>query len=132
MRAKDEVAVFVPSLTVMVIGATPVWPGSGVRLTVRLLSLPLKTMFASGKRAVLEEEPDKVRMDAGLSASPMVNGILGTEEFIREFVAGKLEITGAVLAGSTLTANEMLLDLPPLSMTQTVTVDEPGWPAAMT
>src|SRR3954462_8511592 len=127
MSAKEELAVFAPSLTVMLTGATPVWPKSGVTVTMRLLSLPPTTMFALGSNVVFEEEAETVRTDAGLSASPIVNGMSSTEELMRQLVVGIVEMTGAVLAGRTLTTNEVLFDLPPVSMTQTVTVDEPGW-----
>ena len=42
------------------------------------------------------------------------------------FVGVKLEITGAVLSGRTDTAKLPLLDLPPVSMTQTVIVAVPN------
>jgi len=61
-----------------------------------------------------------------------MNGIAAVGTFMRVFVGGMLEMTGAVLAGRTVTKNEVLLDFPPVSMTQTVIVEEPGWFPAVT
>src|ERR1051326_6674081 len=101
-------------------GATPAWPGAGVTVTVRLLPEPPKRMFALGTRLVLADEEPRVRLEAGDSASPMVKGIGWVVVPGCVLVAGTEEMTGAVLAGKTVTTNEVLLDLPPESMTQTV------------
>jgi hypothetical protein len=61
----------------MVMLATPVWPDAGVTVTVRLLLLPPKTMFATGTRVVLPELPESVRFPAGVVALPIVKGIAG-------------------------------------------------------
>src|SRR6476469_9331740 len=74
-------ALDVPSLTVTVIVALPVWPAAGVTVTVRFEPLPPNTMFAFGTRVVLEELPVTVRFVACVSGSPMVNGIAGVGVF---------------------------------------------------
>ena len=125
MSANADVAVFVPSLTITVIGATPICPAVGLTVTVRLLPLPPKTMFILETSAEFDENPDKVRTDAGLSASPTVKAMPATEELTRQFVAEIVEMTGAVFAGNTVTMNERLFDFPPVSITQTVMVDDP-------
>ena len=107
-------------------GATPTCPAVGVTVTVRLLSLPPKMILAFGTRPGFEEDAESVRLAAGNSASPTVKGTPLTDEFIRQVVTGIVEMTGAVFAGSTLTTNEALLDLPPVSMTQSVIVETPA------
>ena len=64
-----------PSLTLTVILATPVWPAMGVTVTVRLPLLPPKLMFAAVTKEVLSEAPDKVKADNAVSGSAIVNGI---------------------------------------------------------
>ena len=129
---KMELAVLVPSLTVTVMGAMPIWPGAGVSVTVRLLLLPPKRMLLVGRRVGFAELAERVRVEAGVSASPTVNGMGAVETLIKVFVGGIEEMTGAVFAGSTVTVKEVLLDFPPVSMTQTVMMEEPAWGVAVT
>src|SRR5438128_885412 len=75
VKVKGLIAVLVPSLTVTVICAVPVLPAAGVTVTVRFAPLPPNTIFAFGTRVVEEELPETVRLVAGVSASPIVNGI---------------------------------------------------------
>ena len=77
VRRNESVALDVPSLTVTVIVAVPVWPLAGVIVTVRLLALPPKTIFAFGTSVVLEDPPVTTRLEAGVSASPTVNAMAG-------------------------------------------------------
>jgi len=74
VSTKESLAVFVPSLTVTVIVATPPLL-VGVTATVRFAPLPPKTMFALGTRLVLFELPLSVRLPTGVSGSETVNGI---------------------------------------------------------
>ena len=64
-----------PSLTVTVMVAVPNWFGAGVTVTVRLEPLPPKTMLPLGTREGLDEEPITSRLEAAVSASPMVKEI---------------------------------------------------------
>src|SRR6516225_3457712 len=89
-------------------------------------------MLPPGSRVELAENADMVRLLALVSASPMVNGIGPAASFISVFVRGMVEMTGDVLAGSTVRLKEALLDLPPESATQTVIEAEPACPAAVT
>jgi len=63
----------VPSLTVSVITARPLWSGAGVNVTVRLAPVPVITIFAFGITAVAFEAPVTVKDPTGVSISPMVN-----------------------------------------------------------
>ena len=119
----------VPSLTVIVIFATPVCPAAGVTVTVRLPPLPPNTIPLSGTTAVLSELAETVRLPAGVSTSLTVNGIAGVEVLtaISRFVI--VETTGGLLTALTVTLKvrvTMLLDVP-LSRTVTVTVALPNW-----
>src|SRR3989442_14584593 len=73
VSVNGSLAVRLPSLTVTVITALPVWPAAGVTVTVRLAPLPPKTMFAFGTRVVFPELPLTTRLAAAVSASPTVN-----------------------------------------------------------
>src|ERR1051325_81411 len=119
MTGKTVLAVLVPSLTVTVIGATPVWPEAGVMVMVRLVPLPPKEIFAGlfGTRVELAQLPDTVRLVAGVSASPMVKASVGAGMFTSVFVRGIGEMNGAVLLGRTVTAKLVLFDFPPGSAT---------------
>jgi len=120
-------AVFVPSLTVKVRLATPVCPGSGVTVTVRLLPAPPKTMSVVCTSSGLSELPERVRFAAGVSGSPMVNGMGTVAESIAMIRLVRLEMVGGRLTGLTVTVKErettLLLALP--SLTVTVIVAEP-------
>src|ERR1035437_5550087 len=117
ITAKMELAVFVPSLTVIVMGATPAWPPAGVTVTVRLLPLPPKTMLALGTKAVLAEVADRARLAAGVSRSATVNPMGGAAVFRSVLVREIAEIAGAVLAAKTVTVKLVLLEAPPVSIT---------------
>ena len=120
-------AVSVPSLTVMVMLARPVWPDSGVIVTVRLLLLPPKAMSVGSTRVGLSELPESVRFAAGVSASPMVNEMVGVAESMATTRLVMLEMVGGVLTWLTVTAKvrETTLLLAPPSLTVTVIVAEP-------
>src|ERR1039458_4108245 len=102
---KVVLAMLVPSLTVTVMGTTPVWPALGVTVTVRLLPLPPKIMLALGTRAVLAEVADNARLAAGVSRSPTVKAMGGGAVLRRVLVQEIAEMQGAVFAGNTVTAN---------------------------
>ena len=89
-----------PSETVMVIFAVPVCPVTGVIITVRLLSLPPKTMLLIGTRTRLSELALTVRFDAAVSASPTVKAIGVTTMFELIVWAAMGEMVGAVLGGA--------------------------------
>src|SRR5881392_1496041 len=63
------------SATVMVMVAVPDWLAAGTTMNVRFDPLPPKTIFASGARPWLEERPLTVKLAAGVSRSPMENGM---------------------------------------------------------
>src|ERR1035438_6311832 len=113
---KVELAVLVPSLTVTVMGTTPVWPAAGVTVTVRLLPLPPKTMLALGISVVLAEAADNARLAAGVSRSPTVKVMGGAAVFRSVLVQEIAEMQGAVLAGNTVTVKLVLLEAPPVSI----------------
>ena len=73
VRAKLEVAVRAPSLTVTVIVAEPLWPATGVTVTVRLAPLPPNATLAAGTKTVFEEAAETVRLVAAVSTSDTVN-----------------------------------------------------------
>src|ERR1035441_9274689 len=124
---KTLLAVSVPSLTVIVMFATPVCPGSGVTVTVRLLLLPPNTMSPGSTRVGLSELPDKVRFAAGVSASPTVNGIAGVDASTAIIRLVMLEMVGGVSTWLTVTVKawETILLLVPPSLTVTVIVAAP-------
>ena len=72
----------VPSLTVMVMSANPVWAGRGVTAKVRLLSVPPKTMSVFRTSAGFDELAVMVRLDALVSGSLMVKGMAAVAESI--------------------------------------------------
>src|ERR1017187_8152214 len=114
---KVELAVLVPSLTVTVMGTTPVWPAAGLTVTVRLLPLPPKTMLPSGTSAGLAEAAVNARLAAGVSRSPTVKAMGGTAVLRSVLVEEIEEILGAVLAAKTVTVKLVLLEAPPVSIT---------------
>ena len=73
-RTKLLVAVALPSLTVTVRVATPVFPGRGVTVMVRAPSAPPRTMLELGTSKMLSETALTMSEPAGVSTSPTVNG----------------------------------------------------------
>ena len=62
VKAKLVEVVRVPSLTVTVIVALPLWPDAGVIITFRPAPFPPpKVISASGTRVVFEDVPDRVK-----------------------------------------------------------------------
>jgi hypothetical protein len=74
VNTKVSLALFVPSLTLTVIVAVPIWSAAGVTVTVRLLPLPPKTMLLNGTSARFDESFPNVRLPTDVSASPIVKG----------------------------------------------------------
>src|SRR4051794_33784114 len=74
VSTKVSLALFTPSLTVMVIVAVPVWPEAGVTVTLRLAPLPPNTMLLVGTNMRFDELAVRVRLPTGVSASLIVNG----------------------------------------------------------
>ena len=64
-----------PSLTLTVIVVVPNWLGAGTTVTARLEPAPLKVMLPFGTRLPFDEAPDIVKLDAGVSRSPIITGI---------------------------------------------------------
>src|SRR5262245_61024521 len=82
VTTKASLAVSAPSLTVTVIVLVPARLDVGVTMTVRLAPLPPKTMFPSGTRVGLDEDPDTTRLPTGVSGSPTMNPIGPTATLI--------------------------------------------------
>src|SRR5438034_1212054 len=74
-RRNESLALFVPSLTVRVIVAVPLWLASGVTVTVRFEPDPPKMMLSVGISAGLDELLYKPKFSAAASPSLMVNEI---------------------------------------------------------
>ena len=113
-----------PSLTVTVILAVPVFPASGVTVTVRFAPLPPKTMLAFGTSAEFEAVPTRVRFAAGVSVSLTTNELAGVGVPGLVLRLARAEIVGAWLTVTVKERVTMLLLEPP-SLTVTVIVVEP-------
>ena len=75
IKLKVVDALEVPSFTVMVTVALPLWLAPGLIVTVRFAPLPPKVMLATGIRDGLLVDAVRVKFAAGVSLSPTVNGI---------------------------------------------------------
>ena len=91
----------VPSLTTRVIVLLPKVLVRGKRLTVRSLPLPPKTMFVFGTRLVLDDEPERTKVSAAVSKSPIVKGIIATLSSLVT-TPGMGEMVGGLLTVNTL------------------------------
>ena len=128
---KLETTLFVPSLTVTVICALPVLFAAGVTFTVRFAPLPPKTMFAFGTNVVEDELAESVKLDAAVSASPIVTAITAVAWFIVTVWSAIPEIVGGVFGAGGLTVTvklEFALFVP--SLTEIVICALPAWFAA--
>ena len=99
---KVSLRVLEPSLTVTVIVDVPDWPAAGVSVRVRDAPLPPKVIFAFGTSVGLDEEPDSVRLAAGVSRSPTVKPSGPNVAPVRMVWFGMSEIVGAALASGAL------------------------------
>jgi len=83
VRLNELLAVNEPSLTTRVIRVLPNWLRVGTRVTVRLLPLPSINMLVLATSAVFVELAVTSRRKAGVSASPIVKGIvIGVSSFV--------------------------------------------------
>ena len=126
VRRKAFDALRIPSLTMMVMVAVPVWLVAGVTRTVRLEALPPKEMFATGASVGLEELAVSARLAAGLSTSPTMNGRSAVDWFFRMVAPVMAEMIGASLTGVTVNRKDRLAVARP-SETETVTSVVPDW-----
>src|SRR5215216_2636189 len=78
--------------------AVPNRLAAGVTVTVRLLPLPPKPMFAAGTRLVFDELPASVSAEAAVWASPIVNGTGPATAFSFVVTFAMAEIVGGVFA----------------------------------
>src|SRR3954467_4262080 len=126
VKTKEVLVVEVPSLTFIVIVATPVWPLAGMTVTVWTPELK-QMMLAFGTRVGLEEVPLRVKPPTEVSASPMLirNGPTGISTSVLLF--GMAAIVGGLFTAPTAKTKESLELLMP-SLTITVIVDEPDRP----
>src|SRR5437879_9325303 len=81
VNRKLSLAVRLPSLTVTVLVAVPVWLRAGVTVTVRLAPEPPKTMLARGTKVGLEEAPETVRLPTAVCESPTVKAMAAVAVF---------------------------------------------------
>ena len=89
-----------PSLTVTVMVAVPVWLRTGVTVTVRLAPEPPKTMLALGTKAPLEDAPVTIRLPGVVCASPTVKAIGAVAVFWLVDKSAMLEMVGGLLGGA--------------------------------
>ena len=82
MTLNERLALNNKSLTVMVMTELPVWFAAGVMVTVRFAPVPAKTTFDSGMIVGLDELPVTSSASAGVSRSPIANGIGGRATLI--------------------------------------------------
>src|SRR5438477_6488323 len=101
VSTKLSLALRLPSLTLTVMVAVPVWLRAGVTVTVRLAPEPPKTMLPDGTRVGLEEAPETIRLPAAVCASPTVKALGAVAVFWLVDGSAMLEIVGGVLAPGT-------------------------------
>ena len=130
VKVNALLVVFVPSLTVTVIVALPVLPDAGVTVTVRFAPEPPRTMFAVGTKVVEEEDFVSVRFAAGVSASPIVNGIAAVDWPDVTVCAAIVEMVGAVFGAAWTVTAKLLLAVSVPSPTVIVICAVPVFPAA--
>src|SRR5947208_2452896 len=94
-------------------------------VTVRLGPLPPNTIFSSGTRYGLEEQPVTVNLSADVSGSLMLNGM--GEAGVSSSVDWSeiLEMVGGSFTGLTVNRNLVLAVAPPASLTVIVMVAVP-------
>src|SRR6266566_4240848 len=127
VNTKLSLLVRLPSLTVTVIVAVPVWFGAGVTVTVRFAPEPPKTMLATGTKVGLEEAPETTRLPTAVCASPTVKAIAAVAVFWLVDRSAMLEIVGAVLAVALTVNTKLSLAVRLPSLTVTVMVAVPVW-----
>src|SRR5438093_1425980 len=120
-------AVRLPSLTVTVMLAVPVWLRAGVTVTVRLAPEPPKTMLATGTRVGLEEGPETIRLPAAVCASPTVKAMGAVAAFWLMDRSAMLEMVGAVFAVALTVNTKVSLAVRLPSLTVTVMLAVPVW-----
>ena len=98
VTVKVRLAEAIPSLTVKVTSAEPLWFAAGVTVTVRLAPEPPKATFADGTNAGLEEAAERSRLPAEVSASATVNETGPTAESSGVFWLLMAEMVGGVFA----------------------------------
>src|SRR5688572_16384324 len=104
--------------------AVPIWFAAGVTRTVRLAPLPPNTILAFGTSTRSDDAPERVRLAALVSASPIVNGIGGVAVSSTIVLFAMLVSVGASLAAVTVTVNERTVCARP-SLTVTLTTPVP-------
>ena len=98
VTVKVRLAEAMPSLTVTVTSAEPLWFAAGVTVTVRLAPEPPNVTFAFGTSAGLEEAAESNRLPAEVSASATVNETGPSTESSGVFWLLMAEMVGGVLA----------------------------------
>ena len=115
------------SRTVIVITVAPNRSGAGVTRTVRLDSVPVKTMFVTGTRFVIEDTALTVSKAAGVSTSPRMKGSAAVGVSSSTVTFGSVDRNGASFSGVMVTVKLRTIRLfdGVLSLTVTVMVATP-------
>ena len=129
VSTKVSLVLKLPSLTVTVMVAVPVWLVAGVTVKVRLAPLPPRTMLPFGTNVGLDEEPLTTRLAAVVSTSPIARPIGPVDVPWLMVLSARFEIVGASFTAFTVSKNVSLALNNP-SLTVTVIVAVPDWLAA--
>src|SRR6266550_1598229 len=86
-------------------------------VTVRFDPLPPKRIFASGTKPGLDERPLTSKLPAGVSTSPMENGMAAVGVSSSVDWLERLEMVGGSFTGLTVRTNDPLADAPSGSAT---------------
>src|SRR5205085_1250423 len=118
------------SVAVTVMTAVPVRPFTEVKVIVRFVPLPPRTMFPFGIRAWLSDVAETAMLAGGVWSSATVNPTGPTvNPVVVVWVGIGLSVVAAFGCGLTVT-RKLVVVVPPLpSATVTVTVVVPFWPA---
>ena len=124
-----SLVVVVPSLTVRVIVAVPLWFAAGVTVTVRFAPPPPRTRLASGTSVWSEEVAVTIRLAAAVSTSPTVTASAPVAvSSVVVWSATSLIVGGSLTAVTVRTKVSLVVAVP--SSTVTVIVAVPLWFAA--
>jgi len=120
VRVKLVEVVAVPSETLMVMVAVPVWLAAGVMVTVGLAPEPPKEIPVVGTRGVLLDVAESVSEPAAVSTSPMVKAIAGVAVFTLIIWLEMAVMVGASLTAVTARVNVRLVTAAFPSVTEMV------------
>ena len=101
-----------------------------VTVAVQFGAVPLKTIFAFGTTAILDDTADILETQLRVSFASVIVKLIGVGTPTEKLVSEMAEMTGLAFGNTVILKDELIFGGRPSSFTRMIMFPEPVWPAA--